>query len=254
MGRQSSVLLVRFFVAKYNMTEILYTLITTHITIICVTLFLHRGQAHKGITFNPILSHFMRFWLWLTTGMVTKQWVAIHRKHHRFCETEKDPHSPMTHGLLTVLFKGAMLYHAASKDKNMVDSYGVGTIDDFMERNIYTNHSRLGIFILFMFNVLVFGWLGILIWGVQMIWIPFWAAGVVNGIGHYWGYRNGNTKDNSRNISFLGIIIGGEELHNNHHLEPANVKLSRRWFEFDMGYFYLKIFEFLNLAKLNRAT
>ena len=232
------------------MIPILYTLIATHITIVCVTLFLHRSQAHKSILFNPIVSHFMRFWLWLTTGMVTKQWVAIHRKHHRFCETEKDPHSPITHGLFTVLFKGALLYHEASKDKVMVDTYGVGTPDDWMERNVYTAHSRLGISILFLFNVIVFGWLGALIWGIQMIWIPFWAAGVVNGLGHWWGYRNGATRDNSRNISPWGIIIGGEELHNNHHLEPASAKLSRRWFEFDMGWMYFKLISFLGLAKL----
>lgn len=234
------------------MLEILYTLIVTHITIVCVTLFLHRGQAHKGITFHPILSHFMRFWLWLTTGMVTKQWVAIHRKHHSKTDIEGDPHSPLIYGIWNVLFKGALLYHAASKDKVMVNTYGVGTPDDWMERNVYNAHSRLGIVILFLFNVIVFGWIGILIWGIQMIWIPFWAAGVINGIGHWAGYTNGSTKDNSRNISFLGIIIGGEELHNNHHLEPANPKLSRRWFEFDIGYFWLRIFELLNLAKIKR--
>jgi len=235
------------------MTILIYTLIVTHITIICVTLYLHRGQAHKGITFHPILSHFMRFWLWLTTGMVTKQWVAIHRKHHRYCETENDPHSPMIYGLNKVLFNGALLYHKASKDDTMINTYGVGTPDDYIENNLYTKHSRVGIIIMFLINVLIFGWMGILIWGIQMIWIPFWAAGVINGIGHYWGYRNGDTKDNSRNIFFLGIIVGGEELHNNHHLDPASVKLSRQWFEFDMGYFWLKIFEFLNLAKLSRA-
>ena len=232
------------------MIEILYTLIVTHITIICVTLFLHRGQAHKGITFNPILEQFMRFWLWLTTGMFTKQWVAIHRKHHRYSDIEGDPHSPHVFGILKVLTQGASLYHTASKDKDMVNTYGVGTPDDWIERNVYSAHSRLGIIILFLSNVLLFGWIGILIWAIQMIWIPFWAAGVINGIGHWWGYRNGDTKDNSRNISFLGIVIGGEELHNNHHLEPANVKLSKRWFEFDIGYMWLKLFEFFRLAKI----
>ena len=235
------------------MIELIYTLIVTHITIVCVTLFLHRGQAHKGITFNPILEHFMRFWLWLTTGQITKQWVAIHRKHHRYSDVEGDPHSPHVYGIFTVLFKGALLYHNATKDKSMINQYGVGTPDDYIENNLYTKHSRVGIIIMFLINVLIFGWMGILIWGIQMIWIPFWAAGVINGIGHYWGYRNGDTKDNSRNIFFLGIIVGGEELHNNHHVDPASVKLSRQWFEFDMGYFWLKIFEFLNLAKLSRA-
>ena len=232
------------------MNEILYTLIVTHITIVCVTLFLHRGQAHKSIIFNPLLSHFMRFWLWLTTGQITKQWVAIHRKHHRYSDIEGDPHTPHVYGIYNVLFKGAFLYHTASKDKIMVDTYGVGTPDDWMERNVYSKHSRLGISLLFLFNVLLFGWLGILIWGIQMIWIPFWAAGVINGVGHWFGYRNGVTKDHSRNIIPLGIIIGGEELHNNHHLEPANPKLSRRWFEFDISWMYLNILIFFKLAKL----
>ena len=232
------------------MNEILYTLIVTHITIVCVTLFLHRGQAHKSIIFNPLLSHIMRFWLWLTTGQITKQWVAIHRKHHRYSDNEGDPHTPHVYGIYNVLFKGAFLYHTASKDKIMVDTYGVGTPDDWMERNVYSKHSRLGISLLFLFNVLLFGWLGILIWGIQMIWIPFWAAGVINGVGHWFGYRNGVTKDHSRNIVPLGIIIGGEELHNNHHLEPANPKLSRRWFEFDISWMYLNILIFFRLAKL----
>jgi len=232
------------------MYEILYLLILTHITIVCVTVYLHRGQAHKGLIFNPILEHFMRFWLWLTTGMITKQWVAIHRKHHRYCETVDDPHSPHIYGIWKVLFKGALLYHEASKDKNMVDSYGVGTPSDWLEHNIYSPHSRLGIGILFLFNIWLFGWIGALIWIVQMIWIPFWAAGVVNGLGHWFGYRNGETKDNSKNISPLGFIIGGEELHNNHHLNPASPKLSLRWYEIDVGWIYIKIFEMLKLLKL----
>jgi len=232
------------------MNPILYTLLTTHITIVCVTLFLHRGQAHRGITFNPLLQHFMRFWLWLTTGMVTKQWVAIHRKHHQKSDQEGDPHSPHVFGIWTVFFKGALLYNRASKDVKMVEQLGVGTPDDWMERNVYSKHSRLGITLLLLVNLLWFSWWGLLIWGIQMIWIPFWAAGVVNGVAHWVGYRNGTTRDQSRNISPWGIIIGGEELHNNHHLEPASVKLSRRWFEFDIGYFYLKIFEFLKLASI----
>lgn len=232
------------------MIEILYTLIATHITIICVTLFLHRGQAHKGIQFHPVLSHFMRFWLWLTTGMVTKEWVAIHRKHHRFSDQFNDPHSPKVYGIFNVLCKGAFLYANAAKDKDMVSTYGIGTPDDFIERKLYTPFNGLGIIILLVLNILLFGYWGFLIWGIQMIWIPFWAAGVINGIGHYFGYRNGETKDNSRNISPWGIIIGGEELHNNHHLDPASVKLSRRTFEFDIGYFYCKIFESLNLLTI----
>ena len=232
------------------MNEILYTLIVTHITIVCVTLFLHRGQAHKAIEFNPILSHFMRFWLWLTTGMVTKQWVAIHRKHHRYSDVDGDPHTPHVYGIYNVLFKGALLYHTASKDKAMIESYGVGTPNDWLEKNLYSKHSRLGITLLLILNLLCFSWWGILIWGIQMIWIPFWAAGVINGIGHYIGYRNGVTKDHSRNISPWGIIIGGEELHNNHHLEPANPKLSRKSFEFDIGYMWLTVFRFFKLAKI----
>jgi len=234
------------------MNILIYTLIVTHITIICVTLFLHRGQAHKGIVFHPIASHFMRFWLWLTTGMVTKQWVSIHRKHHRHSDQEGDPHSPHVYGINRVLIKGALLYHTASKDTDIVKQYGVGTPDDWVERNIYSKYSRLGITLLLLLNLFLFSWWGLLVWGIQMIWIPFWAAGVVNGIGHWWGYRNGQTKDNSKNFSPLGIIIGGEELHNNHHLEPANPKLSRQWFEFDIGWMWLSVLRLLNLARLSR--
>ena len=233
------------------MLELLTTLIFTHITIICVTLFLHRGQAHRGIIFHPILGHFMRGWLWLTTGMVTKQWVAIHRKHHRFSDQEGDPHSPHVYGIWRVLFKGAKLYHSASKDKEMINQYGVGTPDDWIERNLYTPHSRLGILIMLIVDLVLFGVWGFLIWGIQMIWIPFWAAGVINGIGHWAGYRNGITKDHSRNISPWGIVIGGEELHNNHHLDPANPKLSRKFWEFDLGWTWFTLFRSLKLAKLN---
>ncbi len=222
----------------------------THITIVCVTLYLHRGQTHRGIEFHPVVSHFMRFWLWLTTGQITKQWVAIHRKHHQATETKEDPHSPMVYGLKRVLFGGAFLYHEASKDKEMVEKYGVGTPDDWIERNVYTPHSRLGITLLLVINLLCFSWVGLILWGIQMIWIPFWAAGVVNGVGHYFGYRNGDTRDNSRNISPLGIIIGGEELHNNHHLDPANPKLSKKWFEFDIGWMWLNILKLFGVAKL----
>ena len=232
------------------MLEIIYTLVVTHITIICVTLFLHRSQAHRAIIFHPILSHFMRFWLWLTTGMVTKQWVAIHRKHHRYSDIEGDPHTPHVFGFWKVLFKGAFLYNDASKDKVMVDTYGSGTPSDWMEHNIYSPHSRLGIGLLLVFSLIVFGWWGLLIWGIQMIWIPFWAAGVINGLGHWWGYRNGETKEHSRNIIPWGIVIGGEELHNNHHLSPASSKLSHKWFEFDIGWMWLSIFRFFKLARL----
>ena len=230
------------------MTELLYILIATHVTIAAVTLFLHRSQAHRSVQFHPAVAHFFRFWLWLTTGMVTKQWVAVHRKHHRFSDEPGDPHSPHVYGIKQVFFKGAVLYHEASKDKVMVDSYGVGTPADWIEHNLYSAHSRLGIGILFLFNIIVFGWIGAVIWGIQMLWIPFWAAGVVNGIGHWWGYRNEETKDRSRNIVPWGIVIGGEELHNNHHLDPASARLSRRWFEFDIGWMYIRLLGALRLA------
>ncbi len=232
------------------MNAILYTLITTHITIIAVTLYLHRSQTHRGVTFNPVVNHFFRFWLWLTTGMVTKQWVAIHRKHHQACDQVDDPHSPQILGLKKVLFGGALLYNDASKDKLMVENYGKGTPDDWMEKNIYSKHSRLGITLLLIINLLCFSWWGLLIWGIQMIWIPFWAAGVVNGVGHFWGYRNAETRESSRNIFPIGLIIGGEELHNNHHADAASPKLSKHWFEFDAGWFYIKVLEKLKLAKL----
>jgi stearoyl-CoA desaturase (delta-9 desaturase) len=235
------------------MQIILYTLIVTHITIIAVTLFLHRGQAHKGIVFHPILSHFFRFWLWLTTGMVTKQWVAIHRKHHQYSDQEGDPHSPHVFGIWTVFTKGAVLYSRASKDTDMVDKYGVGTPDDWIERNIYTPHSRAGILIMLVIDLVLFGGVGFIVWGIQMLWIPFWAAGVINGVAHWIGYRNGTTRDDSRNISPWGIIIGGEELHNNHHLSPASPKLSRHWYEFDIGWMWLSLFRLLKLAKLRHS-
>jgi len=180
--------------------------------------------------------------------MVTKQWVAVHRKHHRFSDEPGDPHSPHVYGIKQVFFKGAVLYHAASKDKVMVDTYGVGTPADWIEHNLYSAHSRLGIGILFLFNIIVFGWVGAIIWGIQMLWIPLWAAGVVNGIGHWWGYRNGQTKDQSQNIVPWGIVIGGEELHNNHHLNPAGARLSRHWWEFDIGWMYIRLLSALQLA------
>ena len=230
------------------MTELLYTLIVTHITIACVTLFLHRGQAHKSVEFHPVIEHFMRAWLWLTTGMVTKQWVAIHRKHHRYSDRVGDPHSPHVYGIVQVFFRGAWLYHEASKDKDMVSTYGRGTPADWVERNIYTPHSRLGIGLVLVLNTVMFGWWGPVIWGIQMIWIPLWAAGVINGLGHWAGYRNGETRDLSRNLVPWGIIVGGEELHNNHHLDPASARLSRNWWEFDIGWMYICILRALRLA------
>jgi len=229
------------------MSPLVATLVMTHITIVCVTLYLHRGMAHRGLVFHPLLSHAMRFWLWFTTGMITRQWVAVHRKHHRFSDQPGDPHSPHVYGLRRVFFKGAVLYHEAAKDKIMVDAYGRGTPADWVELHLYQPYSRLGIGILFVLNTVIFGWWGPLVWGVQMIWIPLWAAGVVNGVGHRWGYRNGITKDRSQNLVPWGILIGGEELHNNHHLAPSDPCLRRRWFEFDIGWMYIKLFQQLKL-------
>jgi stearoyl-CoA desaturase (delta-9 desaturase) len=192
----------------------------------------------------------MRAWLWLTTGMITKQWVAIHRKHHQRSDQVGDPHSPQIYGIWRVLFGGAFLYHAASKDRAMVEKLGIGTPDDWVERNVYTAHSRLGISIMLLINLGLFGVWGLLIWGIQMIWIPFWAAGVINGLSHWWGYRNVDTPDTSRNIIPWAVWIGGEELHNGHHADGANPKFSTKWWEFDIGWFYITILRSLGLAKL----
>ncbi len=190
----------------------------------------------------------MRFWLWLTTGMVTKQWVAVHRKHHRETDVEGDPHSPAVFGLRTVLFKGAWLYHLASKNFAMVEAYGVGTPDDWMERKVYSKHSRIGILLMLAIDLALFGPWGLAVWAVQMIWIPLTAAGIINGLGHYYGYRNFDTDDKSTNIIPWGIVIGGEELHNNHHKSPGSAKLSTRMFELDIGWLYIKIFSLIGLA------
>ena len=235
------------------MIEILYTLILTHITIVCVTLYLHRGMTHRGIEFHPILSHFMRFWLWLTTGMITKQWVAVHRKHHQYSDKEEDPHSPQHIPFFTVLFLGWLLYMLETRYKQFVNAYTKDIEEDWIEKNLYTRFNWLGIFIMLGINILLFGWVGLAIWVIQMIWIPFWAAGVINGVGHYWGYRNGETKDHSRNISPWGIVIGGEELHNNHHLDPANPKLSKKVWELDIGWMWLKVFNTLGLARVKNV-
>lgn len=220
----------------------------THITIACVTLYLHRSQSHLAVEFHPIVAHAMRFWLWLTTGMVTRQWVAIHRKHHVHSDRTGDPHSPHVYGLWRVLFGGAFLYHSASKDADMIAQYSKGTPDDWIEHNLYAPHSRMGIAIMLAINLALFGAWGFLVWGIQMIWIPFWAAGVVNGVGHWFGYRNGATRDQSRNLGNIGFIIGGEELHNNHHLNPGSPKLSQKWYEFDIGWFYIQVLSKLKLA------
>jgi len=215
-----------------------------------VTLYLHRGQAHRGITFHPILEHFMRFWLWLTTGMITKQWVAIHRKHHQYSDKPGDPHSPHVYGIKNIFLRGVYYYYLAAKDSRMTLTYGRGTPDDWIERKLYSKHSRLGVTLMGFINLALFGPWGLLVLLVQIFWIPFWAAGVVNGLAHWWGYRNGETRDRSRNLVPIDFIVGGELLHNNHHLDPANPKMSRRWFEFDIGWMWLGIFRILRLAKL----
>lgn len=232
------------------MNIIIAILIMTHITIISVTLYLHRSQAHRGIEFHPILSHFMRFWLWLTTGMITCQWVAIHRKHHRFSDQEGDPHSPHVNGFWNILGRGVMYYVREGKNTQTMLNYGKGTPNDWIERKLYTPYNFYGILLMLIIDLALFGPWGFLVWGIQLAWIPFWAAGVINGVGHWWGYRNGETKDHSRNIVPWGILIGGEELHSNHHLDPANPRLSRRWFEFDIGWMWLSLFRFVRLAKL----
>ena len=232
------------------MTTIIATLVMVQITIACVTLFLHRSQAHRAVTFHPVVEHFMRFWLWLTTGMVTKQWVAIHRKHHQKSDQEGDPHSPQIYGIWRVLFKGWILYHDASKDTAMVEKLGIGTPDDWIERKLYTPHSRLGILSMLVIDLVLFGPIGLVVWGIQMIWIPLWAAGVINGLSHWWGYRNTDTKDTSRNLWPWAIWIGGEELHNNHHADGANAKFTQRWFEIDIGWIYIRILQTLRLATL----
>lgn len=196
----------------------------------------------------------MRFWLWLTTGMLTKEWVAVHRKHHQCSDQVGDPHSPQIYGIWRVLFGGALLYVDAKQDKAMIKRLGVGTPNDWMEQNVYTRFPKLGFVLMLLIDFLLFGPVGVIVWGVQMLWIPFWAAGVVNGLAHWWGYRNYDTKDTARNLVPWGIIIGGEELHNNHHGDGANAKLSKRWFEFDIGWFYIKVLEKLGLAKVRAST
>jgi stearoyl-CoA desaturase (delta-9 desaturase) len=231
---------------------VVYTLAMTHVTIAGVTIFLHRCQAHRAVELHPVVSHFFRFWLWMTTGMVTKEWAAIHRKHHAKCETEDDPHSPMTKGLSTVLWQGADLYRDAAKDQELVERYGHGCPDDWIERKLYTGHSVLGVSVMLVLNVALFGVIGAAIWAVQMMWIPFFAAGIINGVGHFWGYRNYKSPDTSANILPWGILIGGEELHNNHHAFATSPKLSSKWYEFDIGWFYIRVLETLGLAKPRR--
>jgi stearoyl-CoA desaturase (delta-9 desaturase) len=234
---------------------VLATLGMTHVTIAAVTIFLHRHQAHRALDLGPIPSHFFRLWLWLSTGMNTKEWAAIHRKHHAKCETEEDPHSPQIHGIHKVLWGGVFLYVKEAHNRETMDKYGTGTPDDWIERKLYTPHQKLGIALMFLLDVLMFGAIaGPIIWVVQMIWIPFWAAGVVNGLGHFWGYRNFACADASTNLFPIGILIGGEELHNNHHTFATSAKLSNKWYEFDIGWMYIRILEMLGQAKVKKVA
>jgi len=230
-------------------------LVLTHVTIVAVTLFLHRGQAHRALELHPAASHFFRLWLWLTTGMRTREWVAVHRKHHAKCETAEDPHSPQVRGLNRVLWGGVLLYVKESANRATIERYGDGTPDDWLERNVYSRFVLLGLALMGVTDVILFGIVpGVLIFIAQIAWIPFWAAGVINGVGHYRGYRNWSTPDASANIVPWGILIGGEELHNNHHAYTTSAKLSNRWFEFDIGWMYLRILEALGLAKVKRIA
>jgi len=227
----------------------------THITIAAVTIFLHRHQTHRALDLHPAISHFFRFWLWLTTGMVTKEWVAIHRKHHARVETADDPHSPQIHGIGRVLGAGVLLYTRESRNRETIEKFGRGTPDDWIERHVYSGCPTCGLVLMGFADVVVFGiGPGSLIFGIQMIWIPFWAAGVINGIGHYWGYRNFPVEDASTNIVPWGILIGGEEFHNNHHAYPTSAKLSSAWYEFDIGWMYIRILEALGLARVRRIA
>ena len=229
-------------------------LILTHITIASVTIYLHRCQAHRALDLHPIMSHLFRFWLWLTTGMLTKEWVAVHRKHHAKCETKDDPHSPIVLGIGKVLSEGSELYDVAAQNADTLNKYGLGTPHDWVERKLYTPWRNWGIAIMLVVELVLFGPLGLTLWAVQMLWIPFWAAGVINGLGHYWGYRNFETRDASTNLSPIAFLIGGEELHNNHHAYPTSAKLSIRWYEFDLGWGYIRLMSLLKLARVKRTA
>ena len=233
---------------------VIVTLVFTHITIAAITIYLHRHSAHRALELHAIPSHFFRLWLWLTTGMVTKQWTAVHRKHHAKCETKDDPHSPVVLGISKVLKEGSELYRAEARNEETLKRYGYGTPDDWIERNVYTKHSAKGVALMLIINVVLFGPIGITIWAVQMMWAPIFAAGIINGVGHFWGYRNFQAEDASRNILPWGILIGGEELHNNHHACATSARLSNKWYEFDIGWMYIRILEMMGLAKVKKTA
>ncbi len=229
---------------------VLYTLVTTHVTIIGVTVFLHRSQAHRAVTLHPVISHLLRFWLWLTTGMVTREWVAIHRAHHAHCEKPGDPHSPVLLGIGKVLLQGAELYRSAAADRELIERYGAGTPDDWVERRVYSRFTWQGVGALLVLDLLLFGVIGATVWAVQMLWIPVLAAGVINGAGHYWGYRNFDCPEAATNLLPLGLLIGGEELHNNHHAFASSARMSVKWYEFDAGWLYICLLRALGLARV----
>ena len=233
---------------------VLYTLVVTHISIVAITLYLHRGVCHSAIEIKPLLAHFFRFWLWLTTSMRTADWVAVHRKHHAKCETIDDPHSPAYYGIETVLLRGADLYHEEKNNPETLEKYSQNCPTDWVEEKIYTGMNNIGILLLFILNIILFGVVGIIIWAIQMAWTPIFAAGGINGAGHYWGYRNYDTSDDSTNMIPLGIVIGGEELHNNHHAFPTAAKFSLKPWEFDLGWMYIKLFSLLGQIKVKRLA
>ncbi len=229
-------------------------LVLTQVTIAAVTIYLHRHQAHRALDLHPLVSHFFRFWLWMTTGMVTKEWVAVHRKHHAKCETTQDPHSPRILGIRTVLWRGAELYQREAANDKTLAHYGHLTPDDWLERRLYARFPWLGVALMLVLDIALFGVAGLVLWAVQMLWIPFWAAGVINGVGHWWGYRNYETRDAARNITPLGILIGGEELHSNHHAFPSSARFSSKWWEFDLGWTYIRLLALLGLAQVKRVA
>jgi stearoyl-CoA desaturase (delta-9 desaturase) len=233
---------------------VIAVLVMTHLTIAAVTIYLHRAQAHRALVLHPLVSHPLRFWLWLTTGMVTREWVAVHRKHHAKCETEEDPHSPQVVGLRHVLTHGVEMYRGAAHDPTLVDRYGHGAPDDWIERRLYSRYPLYGVSLMLILDLLLFGVYGITAWAVQMLWIPVLAAGVINGVGHYWGYRNFETPDAATNILPWGVLIGGEELHNNHHAFPASARLSSRWWELDVGWIYIRLLSLIGLARIKKLA
>ena len=235
--------------------ELLLTgLVLTQVTIFGVTVYLHRHQAHRALDLHPVIAHFFRFWLWMSTGMVTREWVAIHRKHHAKCETAEDPHSPQVLGLGKVMWQGAELYQQEADNRGTLERYGHLTPDDWLERRVYSRFPWLGISLMLLLDITLFGIAGLVLWAVQMAWIPFWAAGVINGVGHYWGYRNYESADAARNILPWGLIIGGEELHSNHHAFPTSARFSSKWWEFDLGWSFIRLLSLLGLAKVKRLA